>query len=311
MAAGVVVAVLLAVHAEAASGVALTDPRFGEIALVQGLTAPTAVAVGPGGRLFVAEKAGKVLSALPGHHPRVLLDISHHVNTYDERGLLGIALDRDFSHNGHLYLLYSYDAPGSGHDGSYAVTSRLTRVTVSDPATDPITLGRDPPEKVLLGAEGRLGPCPAPANDVDCLPAEGQTHSGDTVRVDPRDGTLWVSNGDGAGDSTVDQLAFRALDETSYAGKILHVDVDGRGLPGHPFCPHDTNLQHVCTKVYASGFRNPFRFSIDASTGRLIRGRRGLVPLRGDRPRALGPRLRLALLRGNATRWIQLPDARV
>ena len=35
----------------------------------------------------------------------------------------------------------------------------------------------------------------------------------------------------------------------------------GRGLPGHPFCPSDPDLDHVCTKVYARGFRNPFRFS--------------------------------------------------
>ena len=51
------------------------------------------------------------------------------------------------------------------------------------------------------------------------------------------------------------------------AGKILHVDRDGRGLPGHPFCPSNTNLDHVCTKVWAGGFRNPFRFKLRPGGG--------------------------------------------
>ena len=36
----------------------------------------------------------------------------------------------------------------------------------------------------------------------------------------------------------------------------------GSGLPGHPFCPADANLTHVCTKHFAKGFRNPFRFQL-------------------------------------------------
>ena len=40
------------------------------------------------------------------------------------------------------------------------------------------------------------------------------------------------------------------------------MDREGRGLPGHPFCPDDTDLSHICTKAYAKGFRNPFRFSL-------------------------------------------------
>jgi PKD domain/Glucose / Sorbosone dehydrogenase len=55
------------------------------------------------------------------------------------------------------------------------------------------------------------------------------------------------------------------------AGKILHIDRDGKGLPGHSFCPTDTNVDHVCTKVYAKGFRNPFRFTL-MSSGALFVG---------------------------------------
>ena len=60
----------------------------------------------------------------------------------------------------------------------------------------------------------------------------------------------------------MDNLAFRTYDEQSLAGKILHVGRDGKGLPGHPFCPADTDVTHVCTKLYAKGFRNPYRFHL-------------------------------------------------
>ncbi len=46
------------------------------------------------------------------------------------------------------------------------------------------------------------------------------------------------------------------------AASSIHVDRNGNGLPGHPFCPAVTDLTQVCTKVWAKGFRNPFRFTI-------------------------------------------------
>ena len=74
--------------------------------------------------------------------------------------------------------------------------------------------------------------CPAPANTVDCIPSDGRTHSIGTVRVDPRDGTLWVGSGDGFTENTT--FPDRAYDEESMAGKILHIDRDGRGLERAP-----------------------------------------------------------------------------
>ena len=39
-----------------------------------------------------------------------LIDISGHVHTGGDRGLLGIAVDSSFASNRYLYLLYTYDA---------------------------------------------------------------------------------------------------------------------------------------------------------------------------------------------------------
>jgi hypothetical protein len=113
-------------------------------------------------------------------------------------------------------------------------------------------------------------PCPdPPANTVDFIPSDAASHSIGTVRADA-DGTLWVGSGDAA--SGGEQESFRTYDEASMAGKIMHIDRDGKGLSGHPFCPGDPDTTHVSAKPYAKGFRNPFRFSL----------RPGSTPLVGD-----------------------------
>ncbi len=230
---------------------------FADTTLVSGLSSPTAVAWAPDGRMFIAQKAGQVRVLPVGAQPNQsvqLLDISSHVNNYADHGLLGIAVDSSFATNHYLYLLYVYDANPINQTGPK--TSRLTRVTVN---SDNTASG----ETVLLGTSP-VQPCPVAANVLDCLPADSSTHSIGTVRSDP-DGTLWVGSGDGADYGGVDNLAFRTYDEQSFAGKIVHIDRNGNGLPGHAFCPADADLTHVCTKLYAKGFRNPFRFTIGPS----------------------------------------------
>ena len=38
-----------------------------------------------------------------------MLDITGRVNSYWDRGLLGVAVDSDFANNRYIYLLYTYD----------------------------------------------------------------------------------------------------------------------------------------------------------------------------------------------------------
>ena len=125
------------------------------------------------------------------------------------------------------------------------------------------------PETVLLGKDGDVAPCPPPDNDLDCIPSNSDSHSIGTVRA-AADGTLWVGSGDGQKYNTTDPLALRTFDETSMSGKILHIDRNGHGLPGHPFCPAETDLTKVCTKLFAKGFRNPFRFQLRGGTDPVV-----------------------------------------
>ena len=240
-------------------------PDFEELTLATGLETPTAVDWGPEGQMFIAEKSGRVrvVRADGTLAARPLIDISDHVNDSVDRGLLGLAVDSDFSSNGYLYLLYTRETNRLRYEGPK--TSRLTRIRVKP---DGSLANPDSPETVLLGRMDTAR-CPPPSNSADCIPADIPSHSIGTVRSDP-DGTLWVGSGDAADWATVNEQAFRAYDETSMAGKILHVDRRGRGLPGHPFCPADRNLDHVCTKVYARGFRNPFRFTLRPGAGPVV-----------------------------------------
>lgn len=70
---------------------------------------------------------------------------------------------------------------------------------------------------------------------------------------------MFVGTGDGGGlgHGRIEQQAFSAQDRNTPGGKILHVDRDGRGLPGNPYWNGDPTSNR--SKVWAHGFRNPFR----------------------------------------------------
>ena len=235
---------------------------FQEQPIVTGLTQPIAAEWAPDGRLFIAEKPG-VLKVVPsgGTTATTILDISGQVNSSYDRGLLDIALDANFDSNGFLYLLYVVERNPLMADTDGPMYSRLTRVQVS--STNAVSA-----QTTLLGSQSscvtvNLATTWTASNDLDCIPAEGRSHAIGTVLSAP-DGTLYLGSGDASSYAEFDPLAFRVYDEQSLAGKILHVDRNGNGLPGHSFCPTNTNLSHVCTKIYAKGFRNPFRFKLRA-----------------------------------------------
>ena len=238
-----------------AAAVEVTAPDLENRVLATGLDTPTAIAWTPDGRLLVTHKWGAVRLVNRRNAPfgRVILDISKRVATREDTGLMGIEVDPGFARNGFIYITYAYDpdpsAPGAPK------TARLSRFKL---VGDRI-VGGARGEKVVLGRDSN-GPCPPPANDVDCIPTD-YSHTIGAVRA-AADGTLWVSTGDGSATPGATSRSLRTFDERSYAGKLLHVDRKGRGVREHPFCPDERDLRLVCTKVFAKGFRNPFRFSL-------------------------------------------------
>lgn len=261
-------------------------PGFTTQTLASGLDAPTGFAFRPDGAAYVIEKAGRVHRVTASGARSLWLDLNASpavppVNQWWDRGLVGVAVDGQWPDHRFVYLLYVSDGWDDGADGLQdhdPHSSLLVRVPV-------LADGAPGTPEVVLGADGMGEPCPGPYvlpdgtldtrdyNDVDCLPIDGDTHAVGTVRAAP-DGTLFVGTGDGAGFDGIDQRALRSQREDSAAGKILHVDRDGRGVAGHPFCPSATSRDLLCAKTFATGFRNPFRFALLAD-GRLAVGEVG------------------------------------
>jgi glucose/arabinose dehydrogenase len=217
--------------------------------------------------MYVVQKDGEVFTVPPGSDTAEPLlkdgqtwNIANQVSYYGDRGLLGITVDSGFASNHYIYLLFTHKAFGAAADSGDAASSQLMRVELN------ATGDRVVDTQVILGTQSTTACSMPPANDYDCIPSDSDTHSIGSVRSAP-DGTLFVGSGDGTGWTTVDQNALRTYDERSLAGKILHIDRDGHGLPGHPFCPSNSNLGDVCTKLYAKGFRNPYRFKLRPGGG--------------------------------------------
>jgi glucose/arabinose dehydrogenase len=84
---------------------------FHETVLFPGLSSPTSIAFAADGRIFIAEKHGriKVFDSLTDTTPTTYADLQTNVFDYWDRGLLGLALDPAFTTNGRVYVLYTYN----------------------------------------------------------------------------------------------------------------------------------------------------------------------------------------------------------
>lgn len=187
-------------------------PGFQDEIVFDGLDQPTNFRFAPDGRVFVAEKAGRILvydglDDLDGE-PEVFADLSGDVYSSGDRGLLGLALDPDFD-NGrpYVYALYTwnhvlgeawdpdhpeYGPPGGSNDptcpsqspnGSCLVSGRLVRLTEDRPdhPGHAVEEGGRPRQEELL-----QGWC-----------QQFDSHSVGELQFGP-EGALFVSGGDGA-----------------------------------------------------------------------------------------------------------------
>jgi hypothetical protein len=89
---------------------------FQETVVFSGLTEPTAVRFSPDGRVFVIEKGGlvKVFDSLSDATPSAYADLRTNVHSYDDRGMLGLALHPSFPTVEDIYVSYAHDAPIGG-----------------------------------------------------------------------------------------------------------------------------------------------------------------------------------------------------
>ena len=193
-------------------------------------------------RLFVVLQSGqiKVFENEQGvESTKTFLDISSRVNdSGNEEGLLGIAFDPDYQHNGYFYVNYTASDPRR------TVISRFIRNADDSDRANPDS------ELVILE-----------------IPQPFKNHNGGQV-VFGTDGYLYISLGDGgsSGDPTGHGQNPRTL-----LGAILRIDVRSSGAGNTYYIPSDNpfvgNENGAREEIWAYGFRNPWRFSFDPETG--------------------------------------------
>jgi len=211
----------------------------------------THIIVAPGtNRIFVTFQHGVVLSWDDNEDVdefTVVADLQ--ANTFfdngggSEYGAMGVGFHPNFAQNGWMYLKHSYLA-----NRDRVVRYTVSRTTwVADPAS----------ELVILDYE-----------------MFGVMHHG-APPIFAADGKMYIANGDGTNYFENGKDYSPAKDPASLLGKILRIDVDNSS-PAAPYAiPGDNPFigqAGWAPEIYAYGFRNPWRISYDAPSGRFWMG---------------------------------------
>jgi glucose/arabinose dehydrogenase len=190
-------------------------------------------------RLFIVEQGGTIRIVQNGQLlPQPFLDISERVLAGGEQGLLSMAFHPQYASNGFFYVNYTERPTGHTRVERFQVSADPN---VADPASALLILFVEQPF----------------AN-----------HNGGLVTFGP-DGKLYVGMGDGGdgGDPFGNGQNLGTL-----LAKLLRIDVDA----GTPYAiPPDNpyvGRADALGEIWASGLRNPWRFSFDRQAGLLYVG---------------------------------------
>ncbi|MFF8828329.1 ThuA domain-containing protein [Streptomyces sp. NPDC015131] len=214
------------------------------------------------------------------------------VYSHDEEGLQGIALDPGFATNRAIYLYYAPpldtpagDAPSDDTAADFAPydgVNRLSRFTLkADGTLDNAS------EKKVLDIPATRGICCHVGGDID-FDAQGNLYlsTGDDSNPFASDGFTPID--DRPSRNPAYDARRTSGNTNDLRGKILRIKVADDGsytVPdGNLFTPGTAKTR---PEIYAMGFRNPFRFSVDKKTGALYVGDYG--PDAGAADPARGP----------------------
>ncbi|MFN8534043.1 MAG: PQQ-dependent sugar dehydrogenase [Dehalococcoidia bacterium] len=237
---GVLVGALLAPAGHPARA-AVSLPAIDVVEVTRGFSSPTSITgAGDGsGRVFVTEQAGLVrivkgsnLLAAP------FLSISDRVRCCGERGLLSVAFPPGFAQKQYFYAYYT-DSTGD------LVISRF-RVTANPDIADPTS------EQRVLTVRHR----------------DAGNHNGGQLQFGP-DGYLYIGTGDGGGGNDPSN---NGQNSSQLLGKLLRIDVETGRPVTYTVPANNPRLPGWAPEIWATGLRNPWRFSFDRLTGDLYIG---------------------------------------
>ncbi|MFD7231619.1 ThuA domain-containing protein [Streptomyces sp. NPDC059881] len=252
--------------------------EFQQVTLAKGepeVGEPMSLAVLPDRSVLHTSRDGELRSTDAAGNTRVVGTIP--VYAHDEEGLQGVGIDPGFSENRAIYLYYAPpldtpagDAPNDGTAADFAKydgVNRLSRfVLKADGTLDNAS------EKKVIDIPATRGICCHVGGDID-FDAQGNLYlsTGDDSNPFASDGFTPID--ERAGRNPAYDARRTSGNTNDLRGKILRIKVAADGsytVPdGNLFAPGTDKTR---PEIYAMGFRNPFRFSVDKKTGVLYVG---------------------------------------
>lgn len=208
--------------------------------VVEGLDQPLYLTHAGDGRLFIVEKEGAIRMVQDGRLlDEPFLDIRDRVNAdSSERGLLSVAFHPDYARNGRFFVNYT-NLAGNTAVSAFQVGGSPNQ---ADPGSESILLTIRQPYANHNGGQLQFGP----------------------------DGYLYVGMGDGG--SGGDPQG-NGQNPATLLGALLRLDVDQATATAQYGIPTDNPFVADAAKlpeIWATGLRNPWRFSFDRTTGDLL-----------------------------------------
>ncbi|HEU4886735.1 MAG TPA: PQQ-dependent sugar dehydrogenase [Thermoanaerobaculia bacterium] len=216
--------------------VAQAEPSVVLEPIANGLDSPVSITHAGDDRLFITLQDGMVV-IYDGTQvlPEPFLDIRSLVRSGGERGLLSIAFHPRYAQNGLFYVNYT-NLQGHTVVARYSVLPQNPDRANPNSALILLTINQPFPN-----------------------------HNGGQLQFGP-DGYLYIGMGDGGSGG---DPANRAQNLLNLLGKMLRIDVDSASPYAIPPSNPYANLDNARGEIWASGLRNPWRFSFDRATGDL------------------------------------------
>ena len=210
-------------------------------------------------RLFIVEQTGRIKVVQPGTSvPKLFIDLTSKsyipVSSSDERGLLGLAFNPNFSTNGKFYAYYIRASDGDTVIAEYTTASGDGTSNTANIST----------ERILI-----------------TVPQPFSNHKGGMMNFGT-DGLLYISLGDGG---SANDPGNRSQDKSLLNGKMLRIDPNVPPGSQQPYLIPATNpftgtgtarcdggataSGTTCQEIWLLGFRNPWRWSFDRANGQM------------------------------------------
>jgi len=202
-----------------------------------GFSNPVGIEHAGDGRLFVVEQTGRIrIVDENGNHKSHFLNLSNRILTTGfEQGLLGLAFDPDYAENGYFYVHYT-NLEGNSQFSRFSVNPHNPNKAL--PSSEVMFLEDDDPFANHNSGQMKFGP----------------------------DGYLYLAIGDGG--SGGDPFN-NAQNISTILGKLMRIDPNDDGSYSIPEDNPYAGVEDAREEIWATGLRNPWRFTFDSETGDL------------------------------------------